>query len=470
VTLPESGSLRMSRRLLWASLLLGSMLSLALSCRLAMQSLVLGSREGNWVYGYFGTFNGRLVEVFLIATVFAAGLLWVSWFLLPPTGPPPALKSIEWPLVFAWCLVGLVLQGMLRSLTPFSFRDIFASDGANSFYTVALRYDAGTILRDFDRLRPSWPLHAQSNLPGKLLLVRSLTHITSSPEGLAWLIVGISSLGGALLYLFTRDLFESRRVALLSLVLYLFMPAKLFFFPLLNTVTPVAVLACSCLLLRWLATGRPVYSALFGAAIYGLMLFEPGSLVAGLLFAALMARALWRGDIAAGALARQTGIGVATFAATYVAMAVWFGFGLAGALRGVGADAARFNLAAARPYGIWVRQNLIDFLFGVGVCQVVALPAALADGLVTKAPVHSRLTTPIVVVCLTVAGMLAAVDLIGVNRGEVIRLWIFLGCLFQIPAAYVCARLDSRAAAVLVVGTTLLQDALGSSMVGFIVP
>jgi hypothetical protein len=66
--------------------------------------------------------------------------------------------------------------------------------------------------------------------------------------------------------------------------------------------------------------------------------------------------------------------------------------------------------------------------------------------------------------------MLAAVDLIGVNRGEVIRLWIFLGCLFQIPAAYVCARLDSRAAAVLVLGTTLLQDALGSSMVGFIVP
>jgi methylthioxylose transferase len=62
------------------------------------------------------------------------------------------------------------------------------------------------------------------------------------------------------------------------------------------------------------------------------------------------------------------------------------------------------------------------------------------------------------------------VDLIGVNRGEVIRLWIFLGCLFQIPSAYVCARLDSRSAAVVVLATTLLQDALGSSMVGFIVP
>src|ERR1700730_9216058 len=147
------------------------------------------------------------------------------------------------------------------------------------------------------------------------------------------------------------------------------------------------------------------------------MLFEPGSLVAGLLFAALMARALWRGDIASDVLARQTGIGVATFAVAYVAMAVWFGFSLEDALRGVGADAAQFNLAAARPYGIWVRQNLIDFLFGVGVCQVVALPAALADGLISKTPVRSRLTTPIVVVSLTVASMLAALDLIGVNRG-----------------------------------------------------
>lgn len=61
-------------------------------------------------------------------------------------------------------------------------------------------------------------------------------------------------------------------------------------------------------------------------------------------------------------------------------------------------------------------------------------------------------------------------DLIGLNRGEVIRLWIFLACFFQIPAAYVCARLNRRAAMVLVVGTTVLQVALGTSMIGFIIP
>ena len=458
------------RRLLWGSLLLGSMLSLAVSFGLAMQLLTFGSREGNWFYRYDGAFNERLVEVFLITAVLAAAILSASWRLLSPDSRPGPAGSIEWPIVFALCVSALALQGLLRSLTPFSFRDIFVNDAANSFYSVALRYDADTILRGFDRLRPSWPLHAQSNLPGKLLLVRSLTHITSRPAVLAWLIVGISNLGGALLYWFARGLFDNRRIALVSLVLYLFMPAKLFFFPLLNTVTPVVVLVCACLLLKWLATARAGYAALLGAAIYGLVLFEPGGLVIGLLFAALIARALQRGDIARAVLARQMGVGIATFAATYVAMALAFDFNLAGALRGVAADAAQFNVAAARPYDIWVRQNPVDFLFGVGVCQASLVPAALAAGLATRNAAQGRWSDPIVIVCLMLAAMLVVVDLIGVNRGEVIRLWIFLGCLFQMPSAYVCARLDSRSAAVVVLATTLLQDALGSSMVGFIVP
>jgi hypothetical protein len=66
--------------------------------------------------------------------------------------------------------------------------------------------------------------------------------------------------------------------------------------------------------------------------------------------------------------------------------------------------------------------------------------------------------------------VLLATDLIGINRGEVVRLWIFLACFFQIPAAYVCARLGNRAAMVPVLATTVLQSALGTSMIGFVVP
>jgi hypothetical protein len=52
----------------------------------------------------------------------------------------------------------------------------------------------------------------------------------------------------------------------------------------------------------------------------------------------------------------------------------------------------------------------------------------------------------------------------------VIRLWIFLACFFQIPTAYVCARLDTAVPLMLVIAVTVLQATLGTAMIGFIVP
>jgi len=66
--------------------------------------------------------------------------------------------------------------------------------------------------------------------------------------------------------------------------------------------------------------------------------------------------------------------------------------------------------------------------------------------------------------------MLAVADLIGINRGEVTRLWIFLACFWQIPAAYVLRRLDSPAAFALVLIGALLQSMLGTFMIGFVEP
>ena len=451
----------MTHRILWASLLLGSMLSLAVSYSIAARSILLGSREGHWVYGYIQSFSLVSLAVFLLVSALSGALL---------AAPGAVAGRREWVLVLAWFLIAPGLQGLLRSLTPFTFESIFVSDGANSFYSVARDYNAATVLSDFHRLLPSWPLHAQSNMPGKVMLVQALIHISRRPGVLAWLVVGISNLGGVLLYVFVRDLFADRRVALFSLVLYFFVPAKLFFFPLLNTVTPVVVLACACLSLRWLATASVAYAALLGVALYGLVFYEPLPLVMGLLFSALTARALWRADLTWRTFLLQSGLVVIAFAATYATMFVWFGFDLIDALREIGVHAAAFNAVARRPYSIWVRQNLLDFLFGIGLCQAVVFWIALGDGLAGGDVPHSRLTRPITVLCLALVAVLLAIDFIGVNRGEVIRLWIFLACFFQIPTAYVCARLDNRAAITLVLVTALLQDALGTSMIGFIVP
>jgi len=450
-----------SHRLLWMSVSLASVLALIICYDVGTERLVVGSEEGGWSYRYLQPFRLSTFAVFLLASLVSVGLLKAE---------DGVAGRSEWRRILLWIVIGLGVQALLRSLTPFSFERIFASAGANSFYEVTRHYFAGTVLADFDRVRAYFPLHAQSNMPGKLMLVYLLRYISRRPDVLAWLVVILSNLGGVLLYVFVRDLSGDGRFALASLVLYLFVPAKLYFFPLLNTATPFFVLLCACLLQRWLMTGRPLYAGALGVSLYVLVFYEPLPLVMGLFFAALVARALQRKDIGWRTLLVQSSLVVFAFLVAYAAMYVLFGFDLMSAFRQISVEAIQFNAAAGRPYGIWIRENVPEFLFGVGVCQVVLVAVALADGLLRRDSSESRLTRPIVVICLGLLAVLAATDLIGVNRGEVIRLWIFLACLFQIPAAYVCARLKSRVALALVLVTTLLQDALGTAMIGFILP
>ena len=464
----------MPSRRLWTFVLIGSALSLVGAGLIVTQRLVIGSPEGGWYYGYLARSHSRSVGPFLIACLLVAAGVAGSWRSLrhPSNNNRTASARVqEWTPILAWCLLAIGIQALLRSFTPYPLGAMFASDGANSFFNTALRFDVDSILGDFERLRSSWPLHAHSNLPGKLLLVRALTLISTRADVLAWTIVVLSNLGGVLLYVVVRDLFADRFVAALAAILYLFTPAKFYFFPLLNTVTPVVVLACACLLVRWLHTGRTVYAALLGAAVYGLILFEPTALVVGVLFAALLAHTVVNGRMAIGAVLFHIVIGVLTFAATHVAMMVWFGFDLISAFRAVAVDAVAFNAVARRPYHIWVRQNLVEFLFGVGICQVVLFVAALTDGAAgLKNHRRDRGTVAIVLICTAILAMVGLADVIGVNRGEVIRLWIFLACLWQIPAAYVCRRLESPVAFTVLLITTLLQDTLGTAMLAFIVP
>src|SRR5262249_12836597 len=149
-----------------------------------------------------------------------------------------------------------------------------------------------------------------------------------------------------------------RRVAMYSAVLYLFVPAKLYFFPLLNTVTPVIALACAALLLKWLRNGSAVYAAALGAALYGLVFFEPLPLVMGLLFALLVLRAQALGQITWRQVLIQAGIGAAAWLFTYGAVRLLTGFDLLSAFREISGHAVQFNADAGRPYSIWVRANL----------------------------------------------------------------------------------------------------------------
>jgi hypothetical protein len=253
-------------------------------------------------------------------------------------------------------------------------------------------------------------------------------------------------------------------------MLYLFVPARLYFFPLLNTVTPVVVLGCAFLLQRWLLTRQIVHAILLGAAVYLLVLFDPLPLVMGLLFAVLIVRAWTTKSIDLRTLLRHGGAGLLAFAVTYLFFLAMFRFDLFTTLRHTQAEAAAFNATLHRPYGIWAAADILEFAFATGICQMVIFCGILAYAVWHAMTASDRLAMPIVALSIGLAAVLLSVDLLGVNRGEVTRLWIFLACFFQIPVAYACARLRSRPSLILILGTTLLQIVLGTSMIAFVLP
>jgi hypothetical protein len=446
--------------LLWTGVVVATMAAAMVCDLVAAKAFVIGSAEGGWTYPYVREIPTHTVAVVLIVGAsIAAAVRWLT---------APRGARGDWAVAIAWIAIATGCQAFLRSLAPFGFEQILLSDGANSFYTVTQQYGAESVLSRFAELRGSWPMHAHSNMPGKLLLLYALELVSNDATVLSWLLLAVSNLGGLLLYLLVRDLFGDRQIALYALVLYLFVPAKLFFLPLMNTVTPVVAIACLLLFERWLQRASLGYGIAAAVSLYTLAFFEPMPLVIGGLVALILARALMRGDIALKTLMTQSLFMIAAFFGTIALVWLLFDFNLVEAFRRVASDAAAFNADEDRPYGLWVRRNLVDFGFGVGICQLVLFWFAVADGLTWRA--GSLLNRPIVLFSAALIGMLLALDLAGVNRGEVIRLWIFLACLFQVPAAYVCIRLRNRAAFAIVLMLTIVQSALATATIGFVVP
>ena len=446
--------------LLWTGTVLAAIAALIVCERVAAQAFIVGSVEGGWTYDYIRDIPSQsAVVILIVGMAIGAAVRWLT---------PLQNARGEWGVVIAWIMLATGCQALLLWVAPFTLDEIFRSEVANSFYAVTQRYRADSVLEWFAELRGFWPLHAHSNMPGKVMLLYALELVTHDPAVLPWLLLVISNVGGVFLYLLVRDLFADRHVALYSLVLYLFVPAKLFFFPLMNTVTPVAALACLLMFERWVQRPNLWYGSAAAVSLYVLVFFEPIPLVIGALIALLLARALLRGDIPLKTLPSQALFVVVMFFGLLALVREVFDFNLVDAFRQVGADAAEFNVIDNRPYGLWLWRNLVEFGFGVGVCQAVLFWFAAADSWQSRA--GSFLNQPIAVFSVGLIAMLLALDLAGINRGEVIRLWIFLACLFQVPAAYVCVRLRSRAAFAVVLMLTIVQSTLAKATIGFVIP
>ena len=120
----------------------------------------------------------------------------------------------------------------------------------------------------------------------------------------------------------------------------------------------------------------------------------------------------------------HVGTGLLAFVATHAAMIGWFDFDLLRAFRRSLVKRRNSTRVVART--VWVWQNLVEIAFGAGWCQTVLFAAALTDGVVRWRSGWKLADAPVLLICVSVLAMVGIADAIGVNRGEVIRLWIFL--------------------------------------------
>ncbi len=438
---------------------MGTVVALGVCYGIATKSLVLGSIEGRWTYQYVRQpFPVRQLLVFLALAAGSAGLLSIP------------LRTRTGVLHLAlWIVFATGAHWLLRSHARSEMKAIFVSPAANSFYTTAQEHHPADLLARFNRIRRDAPWHGRSNMPGKTLLIQGLTLISTRTDVLPWLVIITSNLGAILIFGLARDLFESPRTAVHAAVLYLFTPARVLFFPLMNSVTPLLVLGCAWLLMRWLRTGAHVYPVAIGVALYALVFFEPLPLVMGLLFLSVIFAAAVRGEIEWERFLLQGCAAVVAFVATFEAVVFLTDFNLLRAFRQIGAHAIEFNELEARPYATWVRSNLGEFIFAAGPCQIVLACVAVAYRRITGSGWRASLLDPLTVISVGLFAVLITTNLLGVNRGEVLRLWTFLACFFQLPAAYLCSVAGHRNAFPVVLGVTLLQLSLAVAMVRFVV-
>jgi hypothetical protein len=444
------------------ALLLGSAASLLVVLATATGAMTWGSQAGGWVYPYIRGFNPASLLVFCLASVSSVGVAAFA---------ASRIESRPTSMLLICLASGIAIQALLRWPAPFPLEILVRSDAANSFYTASLRYSFADFLELSTQALSSLPFHARHNMPGKVSLYIAFGALTRSPFVMGSLVMAVSSLGGVLVYAIVHRLAD-RRTGLFALFFYLFLPCRHFFFPVLNTVSAVPILLCLWLHLRFLQRRKLLDALWFGMVVYGVIFFDPLPLAMGVLFAALAARAIWCRELSLADIGREVGAVLLGFGIVYAGFLFGFGYeiftGLAHAVR----EAAEFNSQIERSYWVWLVNNPAEFGLGVGAIQVaifVSVSSALfrvgsgSDWL-------ARMTEPATLIAGSLLVIFVILELLGVNRGEVIRLWIFLASFVPIVTAMYCARTPSLWPFGIVLGLMILETVVPLSMIGFVIP
>ncbi len=426
-------------------------------------NFIFGSVKGIWMYRYFDETSTLPRWIPITTLTLLAFCIFIGRKLIH--------KRETITLIITFILL-LFLQFVMREAYPFSLGKIVASDKSNSFYTPSIKYSAIEILKDYKSLSAAFPLHARTNMPGKILFFEFLGLFTSSPEAMGILIVISSSFGGVLLYLICRKILKDKTAAYYSLILYILIPCRLFFLPLLNTVTPIFMLILLALVTSFIENKSTITAWLIGTVTYFMVFFEPSPLTTGLIALGLLIFSVYMKNITLQDMLWLAIHASISFFFLYLAFRTLFSFDLLETLKFILRDATHFNKLAGRGYRIWFGENLKEFFYVAGTPTLVIFMYSTTKVVLELGEISRYKTLSYeLAYSLSLLATFTAVVFMGINRGEISRLWIYLAVLFQIPAAAHIAKLEKSALLFyLVAGTLVLQALLPLHLVGFVVP
>jgi len=439
------------------------------------QAVVFGSRPGLWVFPYVKDVSAGSFLMCLLAVPAVCALIHIT------TG---MINRSERAVVFFWFFAGVLFQIAVLSIRPFSLGEIVSDPVANSFYTAVSRYRFTELFANYIELaKDRLPMHVKTNMPGKLLLYYLLRLLTRSPEMMGHIIGVISASGSILTYYLTKRLFRDRRISAYAMIFYLFIPARIIFLPLLNSITPVFLLTTSLLFFQCVDRKNILSFCLLGISLFLLFLFEPTPLITGLIFLSFLAKYLLENSIDLKDTARMIFWTVLSAALMSVLTFLALKINVLSAFRTVIDSNMELYLMTGREYGIWAVENIRNFFINGGVLQslifivflllLISDPDAdlpIPDGKRSPPDGRNSLLSPIRILTFSFIGTLLLLDLLGTTRGEVERTWIFMMVFLQIIAAYFCVTRLRMSTFYIMVSALIVQIILSLEMVGFVQP
>jgi len=404
---------------------------------LALRKIVFGSEPGNWVYMYVQAFSPAPIIISIIVALIACTLVYFSL---------KHIKKHEYKILVLWLIAAFICQGMLFSLQPFSIEQIVESKSANGYYAYTQTHTAYESLN-----QERSPLHIETNMPGKMLLYELLNGF--SPKAIGYIIMFLSNIGALLLYFILKKI-SKNDLPLYAFILYLFIPSKIIFTPILNVISPIFILLSLFLFMQYLETKKNLYSILLGISLYLVVFFEPTTLALGIIFLAFLNKKI--------NYLQLIGYTLASFLITHMLMFLIFGFNFLTKLIII-AQVNKTELLT-RPYSIWLYENIRNFFMSAGILPSILFICAIVSIIYKK-----KITTLTKIIIATMITLLI-LNISGIFGGEVARLWIFLAPFIQVAAAYFIIEKLTKRTFYLTLITLIVQTAIMISMVGFVIP